>query len=121
MWIFDTPKKLYHKHEQEKKSKYEERILEVEKGSFCPLVYSTTGGVGHLCETHHKRVARLIADKRKEDYPYIIRYIRTKLRFVLLRSVLMSLRGTRGKAYTECVKLSDVSFGLIPEMSCYEI
>ncbi len=71
-----TSKQLYRKHEQEKKAKYEERILEVEKGSFCPLVYSTTGGVGNLCETHHKRVASLIAEKRKEDYPSVIRYIR---------------------------------------------
>ena len=106
----------------EKKAKYEERILEVEKGTFCPLVYSTTGGVGHLCETHHKRLARLIAEKRKEDYPSVIRYIRTKVRFVLLRSTLMSLRGTRGKAYTnEHRKLSDISFGLIPESNYYEV
>ena len=30
--------KLYVKHETEKKVKYEDRIVQVEKGSFCPLV-----------------------------------------------------------------------------------
>ena len=37
--------KLYVKHETEKKVKYEDRIVQVEKGSFCPLVFSTSDQV----------------------------------------------------------------------------
>lgn len=117
-----TSKQLYTQHEREKKAKYEERILEVEKGSFCPLVYATTGGMGELCMQHHKRIARLISEKRKEDYARTITYMRTRLRFVLLRSVLMCLRGVRGKTYNgEVTQISDVSFGLIPEAHSYEV
>ncbi len=113
-------KKLYKSHETQKKNMYEERVIQNEKGTFCPLVFSTTGGVGELCERHHKRVAELISQKRKERYADVIKYIRAKLRFVLLRSVLMALRGTRGsQQYQAPCEISDISFGLIPEEPFY--
>ena len=113
--------KLYIKHETEKKVKYEERIIQVEKGSFCPLIFSTSGGVGPLCDNLHKRLAGNIAAKRKESYGNVINFIRTKLRFTLLRTVLMSLRGIRGREYSHHEQpLADVSFGLIPQLPFYE-
>ena len=33
-------------HENEKKRQYSRRILDVERGTFTPLVFTTTGGVG---------------------------------------------------------------------------
>jgi hypothetical protein len=39
---------VYKKNEREKMKAYEDRILQVEKGSFVPLVYTTTGGMGPL-------------------------------------------------------------------------
>ena len=44
------------KHEDEKKRTYNARVIEVEKATFTPLVFSTTGGIG---EANHflKRVA----------------------------------------------------------------
>ena len=108
-------------HENQKKTLYEERVIENEKATFCPLVFSTTGGVGELCERHHRRIAELIAQKRKERYADVMRYMRTKLRFVLLKSVLMSLRGTRGsKKYSAACPVSEISFGLIPDERTYE-
>jgi len=41
-----TPDQVYRQHENEKKRKYANRVLEVEKGTFTPLVFSTTGGTG---------------------------------------------------------------------------
>jgi hypothetical protein len=35
----------YRRHEQEKKRQYNARILEVEHGSFTPLVFASTGGI----------------------------------------------------------------------------
>ena len=89
------PSKLYVRHEMEKKVKYEERIIQIEKGSFCPLIFSTSGGVGPLCDNVHKKLAGRIATKRKESYGDVIRFIRTRLRFALLKCVLMGLRGVR--------------------------
>ena len=87
------------KHENEKKAKYEDRIIQVEKGCFCPLIFSTSGGVGPLCDNLHKRLASIIANKRKERYGNVIGFIRTRLRFALLKCVLMGLRGIRGKNF----------------------
>ena len=37
---------MYRRHENEKRRAYQQRILEVEHGSFTPLVFSATGGMG---------------------------------------------------------------------------
>ena len=106
----------------EKKRKYCERVLQVEKASFVPLVFTTAGGMAPECNTHHKRVAQLISEKRKETYSSVINCMRTKLRFALLKSILMAIRGVRGKRNFNYVKpLSGVSFGLIPEDPFYEV
>ena len=48
---------VYRAHELEKKRTYNERIIEVEKGSFTPIVVSTFGGMGQEAEKFHKRLA----------------------------------------------------------------
>ena len=84
---------VYSTHEKEKKRAYNERIIQVEKGTFTPLVFSTFGGMGKEADRFHKRLAQLIAVKRNEEYSHIVNYVRTRLRFCLLKSVLISLRG----------------------------
>ena len=44
---------MYRENEMEKKRAYGDSILNVEKGSFNPLVFTTTGGMGPecLCQT----------------------------------------------------------------------
>ena len=44
----------------------------------------------------HKHLAQLIAEKRSENYSTVMGFIRKRLRFTLLRTVLESLRGSRG-------------------------
>ena len=105
---------VYRQHEREKKRTYNERIIQIEKGSFTPIVMSTFGGMGLEGERYHKRIAELISIKRNEPYPSVIEYIRTRLRFCLLKSVLMSLRGVRGKVVKEKTSpMSSLSFNLI--------
>ena len=75
---------------------------------------STFGGMGLEAERFHKRIAQLIAAKRKDDYPSVINYIRTRLRFCLLKSVLVSLCGVRGKSSAEKISpISTLSFNMI--------
>ena len=38
------PQQIYRMHENEKKRMYAERVIEVEHGTFTPLVFTTTGG-----------------------------------------------------------------------------
>ena len=107
-----STKSLFRQHEKEKKRKYQERVLNVERGSFTPMVFMTTGGCGGEADKLHKRLAHLIAEKRKERYADTLRFIRTKLAFALLRSILCSLCGQRGKCTSGTVG-DEVSYGLI--------
>ena len=107
-------RQVYRAHELEKKRTYNERIIEVEKGSFTPIVVSTFGGMGQEAEKFHKRLAQLIANKRNEQYSCVVNYMRTRLRFTLLKSVLTSIRGVRGKNMNERIDpISSLSFNLI--------
>ena len=62
---------------------------------------------------HHKRIAELMALKKKGEYAQIISYIRTRVRFNLLRSILVAVRGVRGKR-TKAGPISSIEYGLIP-------
>ena len=90
-----TIQQLYHKHEDERKRLYVNRVLEVEQGTFTPLVFTTTGGVAVECKRFHSRLAELIAIKKGEEYSTTMSWIRSKVSFPLLRSALLCLRGSR--------------------------
>ena len=90
-----TLKQLYKQQENEKKRKYASRILEVEQGTFIPLVFSTTGGIGEECARYHARLAELLAIKKGETYSTMVSRIRAKASFALLRGALLCLRGSR--------------------------
>ena len=45
----------------EKKRQYAERVMEIEQGTFTPLVSTTTGGIADECVKYHSRFAELIA------------------------------------------------------------
>ena len=80
-----TLKQLYKQQENEKKRKYASRILEVEQGTFTPLVFSTTGGMGEECARYHARLAKLLAIRKGETYSTTVSWIRAKVSFALLR------------------------------------
>ncbi len=71
-----TINELYVLHEIQKISAYQDRVLQVEKASFTPLVYSTHGGMGKQASAFHKRVARLLSEKTKESYNDIMNCMR---------------------------------------------
>ena len=111
---------LYNQQEKEKKRKYNQRIVQVEKATFTPLVFTTTGGMAPECVQYHKRLASLIAKKTKEEYPKVMNHIRTRTRFAILKSTLIAIRGERGKKDRPTAKVTDLSFNTIPEMPSYE-
>ena len=113
--IHKTLPQLYKEHEEEKKRVYEERVIEAEKGSFIPLVFSTSGGTGPLCRSFLKKLAHQITDIKSEKYEDVIYHLRVRLRFAILRSTLMAVRGQRGKRLKGLDSLEDISFNLIPE------
>ena len=90
-----TPKKMYKKHEHERKRQYAERVMEIEQGTFTPLVFTTTGGVADECVVYHSTLAELIENKKGESYSNAISWIRAKVSFAIVRSAILSLRGSR--------------------------
>ena len=83
----------YRRQEREKQRAYEQRVREVEHGSFTPLVFNTAGGMGKA----YKRLASLLANKREQSYSTVMGWMRCHLSFSLLRSAIMCLRGSRSK------------------------
>ena len=62
----NTPlSKCYTINENEKEKQYNERVLQVEHGSFTPLVMSSNGGFGRECGRFYSKLAEQIAEKRK--------------------------------------------------------
>ena len=86
---------VYKRVEREKKRKYDQRIREIEYGSFSPLVFSTSGGLVPTSSLVYKRIATLQSEKSSRSYNSVINYIRCKLSFSLLRSTIRCLRRTR--------------------------
>ena len=77
---------------KKKKRKYNHRILEVEKATFVPLVFTTCGGMSPECEKCNKRIAEILAIKTKESYSDIMSFIRKKISFALLKATLIAIR-----------------------------
>ena len=61
-------KKSYETNEVEKKRKYNERVMQIEHGTFTPLVFSATGGMGREASKVFRRVAEAIAEKKNTEY-----------------------------------------------------
>ena len=102
-------RQVYKIHENEKKRLYARRVLEIEQGTFTPLVFTTTGGMGKECMRYHSRLAELLAIKKGEDYATTISWIRARTSFALLRSALTCLRGSRARKIMYDTKNIDFS------------
>ena len=75
---------------------YNQRIINIVRGVFTPLIFSTTGMIGGECQLFLKTLANMIAQRNK-DIPYsiIINTIHCKLSFCRLRWNITCLRCSR--------------------------
>ncbi len=89
------------KNESEKKRCYEERIREIEHGSFTPLVLSASGGIGPAATIVYKRLASLLSEKQGRPYSSTLHWVRCRLNFSLLRSAVMCIHGSRSTFASE--------------------
>ena len=74
--------KIFKKHEKEKKRAYNSRIMNVEPGTFTPLVFSLTGGEGPEAFIFHKNILQKISATTEENYDRVLSLIRCKLSFL---------------------------------------
>ena len=105
----------YKRHGQEKRRSYEKRILEVEHGTFTPLVWSSSGGCGPSATVALKRLAGLISEKHGQPYSSALSFIRCRLLFSLLNSAVACLRAPRWAyhAPAQQIDLHDTQLDLI--------
>ncbi|XP_050720613.1 uncharacterized protein LOC127000680 [Eriocheir sinensis] len=94
-----------HRNEQEKTRAYGERIQHVDQGSFTPLVFTTSGGMGPRAQCFYARLAELISEKKHQPRSHVVAWMRCRLSFSLLRSAILCLRGTRHS----CPKATNIS------------
>ena len=73
------------------------KVMEIEHGTFTPLVFTTTGGMADEYVVYHSRLAELIANKKGESYSSAISWIRAKLSFAIVRAAILCLRGSRSR------------------------
>ena len=95
-----TTEQIYKPHENDKRRLYSSRVLEIERGTFIPLVFTTTGGMSNECQRYRSRLAKLLTVMRQENYASTVAWIRTRVSFAILRSALVCLRGSRSRRRT---------------------
>ena len=64
-----------------KQREYEQRVSEVKHGSFTPLVFAVTGGMGLSASIFYKHLASLIVQEKDRPYCQVTSWIRSLLRF----------------------------------------
>jgi len=95
-------------NEQEKKRKYNNRIITIEHGSFSPFVMSPYGGQGKETEMIITTLAKKLSDKRDIEFNLVLHWLRTKLSFCLLRSAILCLRGSRTLSKKIDIDMNDI-------------
>ena len=81
-------------NELKKKRSYNERVLQVEHGTFTPLVFSIYGSMGREYNTFSSRLSQLISDKINLRKSITMNWIKTKVYFALLKASLLCLWGS---------------------------
>lgn len=100
---------LYQQQEQMKRRQYEDRVRQVERASFVPLIFTTSGGTSKLTTTALKRLASGLSVARNLPYSVILGWLRCRLGFCLLRSSIMCLRGSRPRRKALVENLPDLA------------
>ena len=91
-WDRSIPQ-MYTSHENEKKTEYLPRVLQVEKATFTPAVFSTSGGIGKEADKLIRRMAERMSAKRGETYSSVVSFLRRRFRFDLLKTCIIFIMG----------------------------
>ncbi len=70
--------------------------------------------MGKEAETFFKKVADRMSRKTDQRYSESISFIRRRLRFDLLRTTIIALRGERGRSNKEVMNISELDINIEP-------
>ena len=82
-------------HEREKARQYSDRIVNVEHGSFTPLIFSTHGDYSQLTSRFIYQLAKLISQKRNICFSESKSWLNSKLSNLVARLTILCIRGSR--------------------------
>ena len=85
----------------------------MEKATLVPLAFTTSGKMSPECEKCNKRIAEILAIKTKKSYTDITFFIRKKIRFALLKAMLIAIEEYRRQVQKQTVPIADISFNLV--------
>ena len=86
---------LFKKNETSKKTMYNERVIQIEHGSFTPVVLSAYGGYGRETTCFVSKLIEKIAEKQGSERSVVASYVRSKISFELVRAQVACIRGSR--------------------------
>ena len=92
-------------------------MLDVEQGSFTPLVFGTNGGMGNECRKFTDELSRQLATKQNETYSDVVSWLRVRLSMEIVRSTILCIRGSRtpfrrNENIAEDIRLENVESGV---------
>ena len=85
---------------------YNEGILQVEHGSFTPLVMTANGGFARESAKFYARLAELIASKMNTQYSVVSVWIKRKVVFSLMNPIGLCVRRSRSVYNNENIEPS---------------
>ena len=89
-------RKIYEKHEKEKKRHYNDRVMNIEHGTFLlHLCSQLTEGLGQNARCFINIWLIKLLQKNGDRYERVLNWIRCKLSFLVLKASLLCLRGSR--------------------------
>ena len=81
--------------ENEKRRKYNQGVIDVEIGTFTPLVFGTNRGTGLDCQNFLRTLANKLSSKNNEPYASVIFWPPIQPSFAILRTAYRCVRGSR--------------------------
>ena len=99
--------------ENEKKRSYNDRILQIEHGTFTPLIFTCFGGMSRECQKFYSRLSEIISDKRELSQSLVTNWVRTKISFSIVRSLVICVRGSRSHRLKTTVAETDIKLAAI--------
>ena len=101
---------MYTSHQKEKKTEYGPRAREVKKATLTAAVMSISGGMGKEMNMLVRQIATKLSFKRGERYSDTLGCVRRRIRFDLLRTCVISLRGFKKTATPDSIRDLDFNF-----------
>jgi len=87
---------VHRRHERAKRREYDARI-QLENGSFCPLVFSSNGGVAPAAQAFLSHLSAVVEKQKGISRGVVASFMYTELSFSLARAFVACLRGTHEK------------------------